>query len=293
MIHFLFPSDFADAARPEEMFADQWAALTQAGFSASVCSDAILAGSKPLRHIPSNSQVVYRGWMATSEEYAALVRAIERCAATAFIGPQEYLATHHLPNWYPLLSDLTPETRVYPSDADIEAELRALDWEAYFLKDYVKSLKTARGSIVRDPTNAPAVVAEMREYRGEIEGGICVRRVEDFILESEQRYFVLLGVGYAASGVAQVPDIAKACAERLPSKFFSVDVAQRRDGVLRVVEVGDGQVSDLVGGHLRDSPKCGLQATAARQHPPPEGGTTTLLNKKRQRTTAEAVVVIA
>jgi hypothetical protein len=33
----------------------------------------------------------------------------------------------------------------------------------------------------------------------------------------------------------------------LPSKFFSVDVARRADGRLRVVEVGDGQVSDLVG----------------------------------------------
>ena len=31
------------------------------------------------------------------------------------------------------------------------------------------------------------------------------------------------------------------------SRFFSVDVAKRDDGVLRVVEVGDGQVSDLVG----------------------------------------------
>ena len=29
--------------------------------------------------------------------------------------------------------------------------------------------------------------------------------------------------------------------------FFSVDVATRADGILRVVEIGDGQVSDLVG----------------------------------------------
>src|SRR5262249_39914475 len=156
-----------------------------------------------------------------------------------------YLATHHLPNWYPLLADLTPETRVLPADADIVAELRAIGWGAYFLKDYVKSLKTARGSIVREPADAPAVIAEMRVYRGEIEGGICVRRVEEFIPESERRYFVLRGVGYSATeGIAE---IVQKCAERLPSKFFSVDVARRADGQLRVVEVGDGQVSDLVG----------------------------------------------
>src|SRR5439155_22314 len=140
-----------------------------------------------------------------------------------------------------------PETRVFPEDADIETELQRLGWGAYFLKDYVKSLKTKRGSIVRDPAEAPAVIAEMREYRGEIEGGICVRRVEEFMPESERRYFVLFGVGYVASEGVAVPEIVQKCAERLPSKFFSVDVARRADGELRVIEVGDGQVSDLVG----------------------------------------------
>jgi hypothetical protein len=60
-MHFVFPNDPAEPAHPEEMFADQWAALTQAGFSASVCADAVLAGTKPLRNIPSGCQVVYRG----------------------------------------------------------------------------------------------------------------------------------------------------------------------------------------------------------------------------------------
>jgi ATP-grasp domain, R2K clade family 3 len=229
------------------MFADQWASLTETRFSASLCSDEVLAGTKPLRNVPPGSQVVYRGWMLKSEEYAALVRAVEQAGAMVFTSTREYLAAHHLPNWYPLLSDLTPQTRIYPADADLVAELRALRWEAYFLKDFVKSLKTARGSVVKEPEDAPAVVAEMREYRGEIEGGICVRQVEDFLSESEQRYFVLNGLSYAATAGAQIPEIVRRCAERVPSKFFSVDVVQRRDREPRVVEVGDGQVSDLVG----------------------------------------------
>ncbi len=91
------------------------------------------------------------------------------------------------------------------------------------------------------------MIAEMREYRGEIEGGICVRRLEEFMTESERRYFVLLGAAYPATEGDLVPEIVQKCAERLTSKFFSVDVARRADGQLRVVEVGDGQVSDLVG----------------------------------------------
>jgi hypothetical protein len=86
----------------------------------------------------------------------------------------------------------------------------------------------------------------MKLFRGEIEGGLCVRRVEAFIADSEQRYFVLDGKPFSAVG-DPVPDAVKQAAHRIPSRFFSVDVIRRQDGALRIVEVGDGQVSDLVG----------------------------------------------
>jgi hypothetical protein len=229
------------------MFADQRASLLRGGFSVSLCSDEALAGAERLRGVPLGRQVVYRGWMLKSHESAALVATIEAHGATAFTSPREYLATHHLPNWYPLLADFTAETMTYPANADVAAGLRALGWDGYFLKDYVKSLKTGRGSIVRDPSEVSAVVAEMREYRGGLEGGLCVRRVEDFVPGSEKRYFVLHGVGYAATTGEPLPPIVGRVAERVPSKFYSVDVARRRDEADRVVEIGDGQVSDLVG----------------------------------------------
>ncbi|MCI0705638.1 MAG: ATP-grasp domain-containing protein [Planctomycetia bacterium] len=260
MIHFLFPRDSADPHRPDEIFADQWAALTEAGFSASLCSDATLAGTKPLRDVPAGCRVVYRGWTLKREEYESLVRVIEQCGATAFTQTKEYLLTHHLPNWYPLIPDLTPETRVYPVEADLVAELQGLGWGAYFIKDYVKSLKTARGAIVREPSEVTSLIAEMREYRGEIEGGICVRRFEEFVPASEKRYFVLRGVASAAEGLT-VPNVVKLCAERIHSDFFSVDVARRQDGAVRVVEVGDGQVSDLVGWSATAFAKMWLRAT--------------------------------
>jgi len=246
-IHFLFSADASEPNRPEELFADQWSALVRAGFTTSVCPDAVLAGAKLLHGVHPGSRVVYRGWMVKGEEYVALARAVERCGARMFTTAPEYLAAHHLPNWYPALADLTPETRIYPADADLVAELRALGWGEYFLKDYVKSLKAEPGPVVGDPAEAPAVLAAMREYRGEIEGGVCVRRVEAFLPGTERRYFVLGGVAYAASEDAPIPGLVRTCAARLSSPFFSVDIARRTDGELRVVEVGDGQVSDLVG----------------------------------------------
>ena len=117
MIHFLFPADSLDRQVPDEMFSGQAVALASRGFTTSVFSDSVLTGSKALKDIPAGSKVVYRGWMLNRERYTALVNAIEQAGATAFTGTQDYLSTHHLPNWYPLITDLTPETRVYPADA--------------------------------------------------------------------------------------------------------------------------------------------------------------------------------
>jgi hypothetical protein len=244
--HFLFSAHPLDPTAVEEMFAEQFAALREAGFSASVCPDSVIRAGKPLRNIPFGATVVYRGWMLNAADYRKLVQAITSASAMPLISPAAYLAAHHLPNWYPLIEPFTPETRVFPVTADLEIELRSLGWEAYFIKDYVKSLKTSRGSIVRDPSEIRDIVAEMQQFRGEIEGGICVRRVEPFIAESERRYFILDGKPFSPDGQS-VPELVRQVAARIPSRFFSVDAIQRTDGALRIVEIGDGQVSDLVG----------------------------------------------
>lgn len=238
MPHFLFPE--GRSGRCDELFADQRAAVEAAGHTASLVSRRDEVGPLPA------GRVVYRGWMFTGPEYERMVAAIIAAGGVPLTSPAEYLTAHHLPNWYPLLTDLTPETRVLPPDADLVGELTTLGWDGYFLKDFVKSLKTGRGSVVRETADAPAVVTELRESRGHLEGGVCVRRLEEYRPGTERRYFVLNGVPHASDG-GPVPDVVVAAAGRVPSPFFSVDVAERADGVMRVVEVGDGQVSDLVG----------------------------------------------
>ena len=247
VFHFIFPAHPLDRRQPDEIFGEQVEAFQAAGFTVSLIGDDVIQERASLRGIPARSGVVYRGWMVTPDEYERLVAAIESVDATAFISKPEYLAAHYLPNWYPLIADFTPETRVYPLDVDIERELRALEWDSFFIKDYVKSLKTSVGSVVRDPAEIAKVLEEMAHFRGEIEGGICVRRVEDFLRDTEIRYFVIDAQPCSPLLSGVIPDVVRICAERIPSKFFSVDVVQRQDGELRVVEIGDGQVSDLVG----------------------------------------------
>jgi len=245
-MHFLFPSDPLRTKRPDEFYAEEVAAVRSAGFNLSVFSfEKFQAGSFQAFPPLPVATVIYRGWMLSRREYERFAAAIVGAGATPFTDTKSYLLAHHLPNWYPAIAELTPETRIFPVDTDLAAVLRSLSWPEYFIKDYVKSLKTSIGSRISTPEQAETVAAEMRCFRGTIEGGGCVRRVESFLPETEQRYFVLDGVPHAASG--HVPTSVENCARRITSRFFSVDVVKRVDGVLRVVEIGDGQVSDLVG----------------------------------------------
>ena len=246
-MQLLYPSSPLKVKQPDEQFAAEVDAVRAAGFNVSLFSLETFQGGefRAMPPLPMAANVLYRGWMLSAAAYGALVSAFSGIEVSPVISLEAYLASHHLPNWYPQIKDLTPETRIYPADCNLEAELRSLGWPGYFIKDYVKSLKTSVGSCVATPDQVSAVVAAMRHFRGVIEGGFCVRRVEDFMPDTERRYFVVDGVPHAPFGEA--PSIVRECATRLRSRFYSVDVIQRTDGQLRVVEVGDGQVSDLVG----------------------------------------------
>ncbi len=231
------------------MFAEQAVVLSEGGHSISVV-DIEQLQSQAARIVPlldAHGLVVYRGWMLSPGAYGYFVEAVQQQGASAFTSAKQYLATHYLSNWYPLISDLTPETVILEKDQDFVSALRDIGWPRFFVKDYAKSLKTALGSVVVRPEDICAVVAEMEKFRGAIEGGLCVRRVENFVPNSEVRYFVLNGKPDGPSLEEPVPGIVAQCASRIDSPFFTVDVALREDGVLRVVELGDGQVSDLVG----------------------------------------------
>jgi ATP-grasp domain, R2K clade family 3 len=231
------------------MFRDEAQAMAAAGRDIHLIdTEALTSGSSRIRPpLDPGARVVYRGWMLTQGAYVNLSASVERAGGSCFTSPEQYAATHYLPNWYAIVKDYTPETVFLDTGADLVSKLRRLGWGRFFVKDHVKSLKTSIGSIVEDPKQIETVVSEIGKYRGFIEGGLCIRRVEDFITDSERRYFVLNRSPYAAEPGATIPEPVTYCAEAIASPFFSVDVARRADGVERIVEIGDGQVSDLVG----------------------------------------------
>jgi ATP-grasp domain, R2K clade family 3 len=249
MISLLYPQSVLEPRAPDEMFREETESMAAAGHSIHLIdTEALDSGPSRIRPLFDPSAcVVYRGWMLTHSEYVNLSASVERAGGSCSTSPEEYVSTHYLPNWYAVAKDNTPETIFLDADADLVSELRRLGWERFFVKDHVKSLKTSVGSIIEGPEQIKTVISEMEKYRGFIEGGLSIRRVEDFIAGSERRYFVLNRTPYAAEPGVANPDPVVFCAGAIPSPFFSVDIARRADGVERIVEIGDGQVSDLVG----------------------------------------------
>jgi hypothetical protein len=125
-MHFLFPSDPRYRGRPEDFFAEQADALAGVGFGYSTFGSGVLNGTGGLPELPPAGRVVYRGWMLGAREYGQLEAVITAAGGMPFTSREQYLAAHHLPNWYRFIPDLTPETRIFPVGADLVAELNAL-----------------------------------------------------------------------------------------------------------------------------------------------------------------------
>ena len=174
--------------------------------------------------------------------YKKLATFIESKGAIPLTNYENYLNCHHLPNWYESCKDFTAESVFFPNDSSLVEKIRGLGWDKYFIKDFVKSNTTERGSIATNPKEAAEIVKLIETYRGAIEGGVAVRRVEQYVNNSEVRYFVVNGSAYSPDGI--IPDILTAISKLVDAPFFSVDIVKRADGVLRLVELGDGQVSD-------------------------------------------------
>jgi len=243
-MQLLYPSDPFDKKSPDECYREEYEAALSIGLSCSLFSleDLEIGDFRTRPALETNGKVLYRGWMLTPDRYSKLCEAIEGKGAVPITKLDDYVNCHHLPNWYPLCEEFTPQTVVLPKDADFVEALSGLEWPAYFVKDYVKSLTTSRGSLARSPAEVAEIVGLIEGSRGQIEGGICVRRFENFMPDTEERYFVMHG--NACGRGDSIPDVVQRIAEIVRCPFFSVDVVTAQDGTLRLVELGDGQVSD-------------------------------------------------
>ena len=243
-MRIIFPYDPIEPKIADGPFKDEFELLGSMGIDCSLFDYDSLEFDefKPKPQIADGEQVLYRGWMLSPSLYGKLALMVERKGGKMITSPSRFISSHHLPEWYESCVDFTPETKFVNPDQDLEKFAADLGWDSYFVKDFVKSNYDERGSIAKSPEEVPEIVALIKAHRGEIEGGVSLRKVEKYLPETEKRYFVINGKAYSPDGA--VPDLVLGISKVHTAPFYSVDVIQRSDGVLRLVELGDGQVSD-------------------------------------------------
>ncbi|MDL4818106.1 ATP-grasp domain-containing protein [Actinomadura opuntiae] len=221
-----------------------------------------------VRAVPADlGPVWYRGWMVTGDEYTAMANALKRRGTVLLTHPDDYTRAHELPGWHDTFAGLTPHS-VWrplsagqdPGDLNALADLvRPLRAGPGVVKDYVKSCKHEWDEAcfvpdVKNPAKLHAVAAKMIALQDEyLSGGLVVREFESYDGAGEARVWwvdgepALVGPHPDTPGLEPEPELdAVAHAVRaLGCRFITTDLARRTDGEWRVVEVGDGQVSDL------------------------------------------------
>jgi len=177
------------------------------------------------------AQVLYRGWMLTAAEYDRLAQLLPLAVSTA-----EYLSSHHATGWYDTVASHTFSSRLLaePAPLDFTAGRR------YFAKGLVKSF------------GDDSVLSTQRQLddlwqRQELPAGtlLFVRDFADLKPAAEYRFFVVRGQALGAGNRELPASLQEAVALLQPRLFYSFDVAETLDGQPVLVEVGDGQVSDL------------------------------------------------
>ncbi|MFF8288849.1 ATP-grasp domain-containing protein [Streptomyces sp. NPDC016309] len=271
---FIFCADPLRPRRPDEHYADEAAAVRDLGHPVALIDhDALTAGrtAAAVARVPEGAGPAwYRGWMLTAGQYAALSEALAARGVSLSTAPEDYRRAHELPGWYPAFAPVTPPAVWLPTPPGTPPAAPRLATAATTLgggpaivKDYVKSRKDRWDEAcfvpdLADPHRLAAVVARFVELQdASLTGGVVIRAFEDFrTTDGEARLWwidgdpALLTAHPDSPALRPRPDPAFVALVRplvaaLGCRFVTTDLARRADGAWRVVEVGDGQVSDL------------------------------------------------
>ena len=259
----LVPADVLVPRRPDEVFAAEAAAARHAGIPVAVIEhDAITQfgdARQAVAQVPEgHPDAVYRaGWCAPQYE------ALAGCPDVSHHPPP----AHELPGWYQAFAGLTPDSAWTSGDDraafdKARAELGASG--AAVVRDYVKSMKHywQTAMYIPDLVDADTAWQVASRFRGlreeEFTGGFVLRRFEPFTGGEARTWWV----NSQCALITPHPDTPQSppaesrslplaqIAQRITAlgvAFATVDLALRADGIWRVVEVGDGQVSGLPG----------------------------------------------
>ena len=235
--------------------------------------------AKAVRRVPQqpNPDVgVYRGWMLTPVQYQGLYGALNTKGVRLLNDPVAFRHCHYLPESYLVIEPYTPRSVWFKTKGDVALDeimelLRSFGSAPVVVKDFVKSRKHEWAEACFIPSaadRAPVeqVVRRFLELQGDdLCEGLVFREFIEFDplgqhpksgmpLTKEFRLFFLDGqllfwtpYWEGADYRGAVPPVERfiTVAGEVRSRFFTMDVAQRRGGDWMIVELGDAQVAGL------------------------------------------------
>lgn len=269
MTTWMFCRDPFRARRPDEHWAPEAQAAQSRGDAVVyVDHDAWVDGDivAACRQIDGDlDNVIYRGWMVHPDRYRQLADLLADRGTTLATSADQFQGAHHLPCWWEQLGDHTADSTWTRSDliVDFDAAVAALGERgatAAVVRDWSKSEKHRWVDAMwipdlTDLAHAHQVATTFRELRGDrFDGGWVIRNFEHFVGNEARSWWVdgrcvLVGphpdhpdddVEFTVDDLSVIAANVAACGFRLST----VDVARDTSGRLRVVELGDGQVSD-------------------------------------------------
>lgn len=282
-MHILFCADPLAPAQPDPAYAAEVTAADDLGIPYElVYYEAFVNeqnAERAVRRVHMRDQpefVLYRGWMLTATQYRQLYLALAMRGVRLVNDPRAYRTVQYLPDSYPFIAHCTPRTVWLRTGGEISDDalvhlLAPFGSGPIIVKDFVKSRKHEWEEACYIPSATDhAVVTRVVHRFLELQGddlnvGLVFREYVPLAplgahpqsgmpLAKEFRVFVFEGVptyvteywdtgdyGGVQPPVAIFDDVMRS----VPSRFFTMDVAERREGGWLIIELGDGQVAGL------------------------------------------------
>ena len=231
---------------------------------------------KRVRASEEKTEGIYRGWMLKPNQYQQLYDGLLSKNIELTNNPIQYKFCHYLPESYDLIKEYTPKTTFKSlkgefNISEFENEINAFGNKPIVIKDYVKSQKHywKEACYIPDASNREqvnSVISKFIELQDvDFNEGLVFRefiKLEELTnhsasgmpLTKEFRVFVrnskvMATYKYWDEGdyqdVEPVLERFENVMSEIDSKFFTMDIAKKKDGEWIIVELGDGQVAGL------------------------------------------------
>jgi hypothetical protein len=261
----LFPCSYSSLEEVDDDYRLEKQIAEDVGFETVLFNyDEFIFTHKPLKLSNSFNEsepCIYRGWMMNVKQYDKFYQSLLKLNLKLVNTKDNYKNAHEFINPYKILRDSTPEIMTFGLN-------EAVDWKrvkSYFgkfkIKDYVKSVKGFNFPEYFDETYSNVeldmYLDRFKELRGELlTGGIIIKRFVPLKRDmagnnNEFRCWFYKGnlIHYYRNtngNASELSDLDVSWVKHLPklkSNFYTIDVAELRNGGWTVIETGDGQVS--------------------------------------------------